>query len=687
VSIRRPLPFAIVATLAAFVAASAATPLPRELRVGALDLGWLLLSSLCGASAWLASRDPANAHLCRSLRWFAAGASVWALGQFVWTYQELVQDLQSPVFQLADIGFWLSLPLLIAGVIAWPRVPIEWQFGTVLDFGLITGFALLYGFEFMVEPLVEHGPGGLGLAYAILYPPGEVILFGCVVAVLLLDHWRERRRLELIALGLLLILVADAGYTYLGDAYSTGGWLDPLWGLGFAAVALAAAAPASWRDRPGWVSERALAVAPSAALFLVALFGICVAASGRAPLGAAERIAIFTLVLLLALRQGYTQLRLLDQMEEQRHLEQQLQHAQKLEAVGRLAGGVAHDFNNLLTAIDGYSDLALQQLAPDHPVRGDIDEVRRAARRASELTRQLLAFSRRQVLAPRVVDLNAVVLDAQRMLCRLLGSDVSLTTALAAARPLVRADPGQLEQVITNLVVNARDAMPDGGTVRIETAVADGTVRLSVEDDGIGMDERTTERIFDPFFTTKEQGKGTGLGLAMVHGIVTQSDGSITVESAPGRGARFEIALPATVPDEPEVARCDAVEAEAGTERVLVVEDEPAVRDLARRILEREGYSVVTAESGEEALRLWDELGPVDALLTDLVMPGLNGRELAAVLGSRFPELRVVLMSGYARDAEPLDELLAAGAAFVEKPFTASALAAEVRGVLDATLV
>jgi signal transduction histidine kinase/CheY-like chemotaxis protein len=684
VGLRRPLPVAIIATLAAFIAVCAATPLSRDIRVPAIDLGWLLLSVLCAASAWQASREAANRHLRTPFRCFAAGAGVWALGQLVWTYQEVVQDLESPVFQLADVGFWLSLPLLAAGVLTWPRVPVRWQLGTVLDFALISGFALLFGLEFMLQPLLEHDSGGLGFAYAILYPPGEVLLFGCVVAVLLLDHWRERRRIELISLGLMAMLVADAGYTYLGEAYVTGGWLDPLWAIGFATVGLAAAAPAAWSERPGWVSNRVLAVAPSAALFLVALFGIAVAVSGRPPLGAPERIAIYTLVLLLALRQGHTQLRLLDQMEEQRRLEQQLQHAQKLEAVGRLAGGVAHDFNNILTAIAGYSELALQQLAPNHPVRGDIDEVRRSARRASELTRQLLAFSRRQVLAPQIVDLNAVVLDAQRMLGRLLGGDIDLQTTLAVAPALVRADQGQLEQVVTNLVLNARDAMPQGGSIRIETIAGRDTVLLSVEDDGLGMDDATRELIFEPFFTTKDPGKGTGLGLAMVHGIVTQSSGSITVDSAPGRGARFELVFPRVALGAVPEAAAVEVAPGPGTETVLVVEDEPAVRDLARRILELEGYAVVTASSGEEALRLWDDVGPVDALLTDIVMPGLGGRELAATLTSRSPRLRVVLMSGYTQNAEQLDGLLASGAAFVEKPFTSSALVTEVRGVLDA---
>ena len=674
----------LAASLVLFLLAWAATPLPERARIGAIDMLWLASSFLAAVACVWARRQPENAHLRLSLGFFAAGALVWAAGQAVWNYQELVLGIGSPAFTLGDVGFWLSLFLFAVGVLVWPRAPIQWQLGTLLDFALISGFALLFGLELIVQPLLAQELTGFSLAYAVLYPPGEVLVLGCVLAVLLLDHWHERRRLQLIAVGLLLMVIGDAAYTYIGDAYVTGSWVDPLWPAGFTAVGLAVIAPAAWRDRPGWISERATAVAPSAALCLVALVGIGVAASGRAPLGAAERIAILGLVLLLAFRQGYTQLRLLDQMAEQRRLEQQLQHAQKLEAVGRLAGGVAHDFNNLLTAIDGYSDLALNQLAPGHPVRDDIDEVRRAAQRASELTRQLLAFSRRQVLAPCVVELNDVVRDAERMLRRLMGAEVELATALADVPALVRADPGQLEQVITNLVLNARDAMPDGGTVRIATDVDDDTVRLSVRDDGVGMDEDTQRLLFEPFFTTKEPGKGTGLGLAMVHGIVTQSGGAITVESAPGQGARFEISFPLSPPGEVESVPPDGADAGLGTETVLVVEDEPAVRELTRRMLELEGYAVATAASGDEALLLCDELGSIDVLVTDIVMPGLNGRELAVRLSSRFPGLRVVLMSGFTQDAEPLDGLLAAGAAFIEKPFTSTALASEVRGVLDA---
>jgi signal transduction histidine kinase len=554
VSVRRSLAVALGATGALFLVAWAATPLPELARVGAIDVLWLvgaLLSAL--AFAW-AARRPENAHLRRPFACFALAGLVWGAGQAAWTYQELVQGIDATELALADVGFWSSLLFQAAGLLLWPRDRLVWRLGTALDLTLIAGVALLLGFEFMLKPLLGRELDPLNAFQASVYPLADVLLLGCVVSALLLDHWRDRRRLELVAGGLLLIMVGDAGYAYLGDAYATGSALDPFWAVGFVVVGLAALAPAQWGERPGWISERVLAIAPSAALVLVTLFGIGIAVAGREPLETPERIAVFVLVLLLAVRQGQTQLRLLDQMDEQRRLEQQLLHAQKLEAIGRLAGGVAHDFNNLLTAIDGYSELAQLQLDEGHPARSDIDEVRRAAKRAAELTRQLLAFSRRQVLALHVVDLNDVVGGAERMLRRLIGDDVELRTALAETPAVVRADPGQLEQIVTNLVLNSRDAMPGGGTVHIETVVDGDSVVLTVRDEGTGMDEATIERVFEPFFTTKEPGKGTGLGLAMVHGIVAQSSAAIRVESAPGRGATFEIRFP----------RVDGAEAPAG---------------------------------------------------------------------------------------------------------------------------
>jgi len=679
-----PLRIALAFSSVLFAAVWIATPLPGEVRTGAIDALLLLTPLLAGIACLAARKRPENEHLRRSFALFAAGSLAWAAGQAVWTFQEVVQDVASPGFALADVGFWLAVPLFGAAIACWPREAVPWSLGRTLDFAIVTGFAGFFGIELVLEPLLTAEGGGLEAFYAVVYPPSEIFLFGALLAALTLDGWRDRARLELVSFALLAICIGNAGYAYLGRDYSTGGLLDPLWIVGFAGVGWTVLAPAGWRRQRGWVGERTRALAPSGALILLALVGVGIGVAGREPLDTPHRVVLLVLVLLLAARQVHTQLTLLAQMAEQRRLQERLRQSQKLEAVGRLAGGVAHDFNNLLTAIDGFSDLALNQLAPEHPVRSDIEEVRRAAQRAAELTRQLLAFSGRQVLAPRVVDLNAVIADAARMLAKLAGEHVELRFTPDGEPALLRADPGQLEQVVTNLVVNARDAMPSGGTISIATANEPEHVLLTVADTGAGMSEETRAHAFEPFFTTKEVGKGTGLGLAVVHGIVVQSGGEIAVSSRPGLGSSFELRFPAAAEAPVALRDADTARPESGHETVLLVEDETAVRDLARRMLELAGYAVVSASSGEEAERLFGDLGSVDVLVTDLVMPGMNGRELADRLRRGRPDLCVVLMSGYSQDAEALDGLRAAGAAFVEKPFTSSALVSEVRGVLDA---
>lgn len=371
-----------------------------------------------------------------------------------------------------------------------------------------------------------------------------------------------------------------------------------------------------------------------------------------------------------------------------------------MEAVGRLAGGVAHDFNNLLTAISGHAQILLEDLPADDPARADIEEISRAADRAADLTRQLLAFSRKQMLRPQVLDPNALIGEIQKMLRRLIGEDIELITRLAPDLGAVRADPGQLEQVIMNLAVNARDAMPTGGRLLIETRNVelgeDDARRLAplqpgphvvliVSDTGAGMDESTRERIFEPFFTTKEKGKGTGLGLSTVYGIVQQSGGHIWVYSEPGQGTTFKIYLP-RVDARPEAAPApsDADGAHNGREVVLLVEDEDAVRSLARRILEKRGYTVLTARTGPEALRIAERHdGPIHLILTDVVMPEMSGRELAERIAPTRPDARTLFMSGYTEDDVLRRGVLNEGAAFLEKPFTPSALAQKVREVLD----
>jgi two-component system cell cycle sensor histidine kinase/response regulator CckA len=383
---------------------------------------------------------------------------------------------------------------------------------------------------------------------------------------------------------------------------------------------------------------------------------------------------------------------------EHRVLEEQLRQAQKMEAVGRLAGGVAHDFNNLLTAIRGNADLALMGLSDGDPLRGDLDEIRRAADRAAALTRQLLAFSRRQVLQPRALDLNEVVRGTDRMLRRLIGEDTELVCILGEGLGHVRADPGQLEQVLMNLAVNARDAMPGGGriTLRTEPARVDAATRphpdlepgcyaaLTVSDTGQGIPQGAMAHVFEPFFTTKEVGKGTGLGLATVYGIVRQSGGCVWAGNAPGGGAVFTIYLPRTnaSPAQPS-ANEPAGRVARGEGTVLLVEDEPQVRALTRRMLERSGYTVLTAANGEEALRLVaGHAGPLDLVLTDMVMPLMGGRELVERLAGVRPELRVVFMTGYTAGGVDTEGAPGRGLVLLEKPFSPEVLTSTIRAAM-----
>src|SRR5882762_1119115 len=382
----------------------------------------------------------------------------------------------------------------------------------------------------------------------------------------------------------------------------------------------------------------------------------------------------------------------------QRQLEAQLAQSQKMGAIGRLAGGVAHDFNNLLTVILSYSELLLEDLPQGSATREDIGQIRKAAQGASELTRQLLAFSRQQVLQPKVVDPNAAVTGIERLLGRVLREDIQLSCTLAPDAGTVRVDPGQLEQVLMNLAVNARDAMPRGGRLTIETANVDldetymqahplaaagRYVMLAVTDTGMGMDAATQAQIFEPFFTTKEVGQGTGLGLATVQGIVQQSGGFIWVYSEPNHGTCFKVYLPRV--DEPvSAAASESVERTRGTETVLVVEDVAAVRAVARKMLERYGYRVLDAADGEAAVRIADGSGEqIHLLLTDVVMPNLNGRDLAALFAQTRPTTKVLFMSGYTDDAIVRHGILEEGLAYLQKPFTPESLARKVRAVLD----
>ncbi|ROQ90119.1 hybrid sensor histidine kinase/response regulator [Desulfosoma caldarium] len=385
--------------------------------------------------------------------------------------------------------------------------------------------------------------------------------------------------------------------------------------------------------------------------------------------------------------------------EERIRLQEQLQQAQKLESVGRLTGGVAHDFNNLLIIILGYGDMVLSKLHPQDPMRQWVKEILGAANRAAALTRQLLAFSRKQTLQPVVLNLNDVLRSLDKMLRRLIGEDIALEISLAKDLARVVVDPGQIEQVIMNLAVNARDAMPQGGTLLMETAnvvlddiyasthpeVTPGHyVRLSVTDTGCGMSKEVLDRIFEPFFTTKERGRGTGLGLSTVYGIVKQSDGSIFVYSEPHRGTTFKIYLPATEAEAgPVTARAGQVYASDNGEHILVVEDDESLRTMMASLLSELGYKVTTAANAGEALLLVEEVGlNPDLIVTDVVMPNMSGKQLMDRLQRTRPHLKALYMSGYTDNAIVHYGILDPGTAFIQKPFTREAIGVKIREVL-----
>jgi two-component system cell cycle sensor histidine kinase/response regulator CckA len=390
---------------------------------------------------------------------------------------------------------------------------------------------------------------------------------------------------------------------------------------------------------------------------------------------------------------------LVSEITERKQLEDQLRQSQKMEAVGQLAGGIAHDFNNLLTAITGYSSLGLKHIDENHRIRGYLEEIKKAGDRAANLTRQLLAFSRKQILQPVPLNLNDVVSDINKLLQRLIGEDILLSVKLGSDLRRIKVDPGQIEQVLVNLAVNARDAMPGGGKLTIETSNSELSqedasrhmglqvgryVTLAVSDNGIGMDKVTEERIFEPFFTTKAKDKGTGLGLSTVYGIVKQSGGHISVNSEVGQGTTFKIYLPEHTAPETAEAEADPETSWRGSETVLLVEDEDVVRGLTRQILEQEGYSVLEASRGEEALSLCAAYEkPIQLLLTDVVMPETSGKEVADRLRTLRPEIKVLFMSGYTDEAIVHHGVLDATVELILKPFTPVALAKKVREVID----
>jgi len=384
--------------------------------------------------------------------------------------------------------------------------------------------------------------------------------------------------------------------------------------------------------------------------------------------------------------------------EEKEKLRTQLQQAMKMEAIGRLAGGVAHDFNNILTVIAGYCELLMQKVGKESPMLGELEQIKRAGDRAALMTQQLLAFSRKQIIEPKVMQLDRQVAEVLAMLARLIGENIALQTITGKSLGSVKIDPGQFQQILMNLVVNARDAMPGGGKIVIETAnvtldevyrvlhpyvIPGRYVMLAVSDTGQGMSEEVQSHVFEPFFTTKERGSGTGLGLATTYGAVKQSGGYIEVDSEVGKGTTFKIYLPRVEEGGKSLKDALLVDLPGGAETVLLVEDEDSVRNLCSRILGELGYQVVQARSGAEAVAVAGRADRVDLLLTDVVMPGMSGKELATQLVLRHPEMKVLFMSGYTDDAIVHHGVLDEGVSFIGKPYTPSALATKVRQVIE----
>ncbi|MBI5419354.1 MAG: response regulator [Deltaproteobacteria bacterium] len=597
--------------------------------------------------------------------------------------------------------------------------------------GLIVFGASHVGGAHPIDSLFQPDPGMLGTIPMGRMSPATGAMFflaGFAMCLLALPGGGKGRDASGSDLaGILGSLIVTAGLTFLlgylyGKPLLYGGGIIPvalptafaflLQGIGFVAAAGRDRYPLKWLAGPTARARLLRVFLPLSVLAVIAqdlLHGIfpeyfsfsnaLASALSAMIFAAVTGIIVSRVALAVGEAMDRSEARRRQAEETLRRSEEQLRQAQKMEAVGRLAGGIAHDFNNLLTAIAGYSTLLLQGVVDD-PSRRNIQEIQRASDRAASLTRQLLAFSRRQILQPKVMDLNAVVGAMDDMLRRLIGEDIDLLTVLEPGVRKVKADPGQMEQVIMNLAVNARDAMPEGGKLTIETAnvvIDESSVRghvtmqagsyvvLALSDTGSGMDPETISHIFEPFFTTKEVGKGTGLGLSTVYGIVKQSGGYIWVYSEPGRGTTFKIYLPQAT-EEAETAKPAEVRAGllGGSETILLVEDEDSVRSLVREVLARNGYTVLAARNGEDALRACDgNAGAIHLMLCDVVMPGMSGVELARRIVPLRPEIKVLYMSGYTDTAIVRQGVLDPGTAFLEKPFAPDALARKVREVLD----
>jgi len=701
-----------------------------------VSLGDLLFNLLCLFLVMRAARKSSN--LARYF-WYvtALSISLFCVAALCNMFVQFVQPLQS-VADVADIisVFWFcpaSLTLFLEPDFELRRFdPIH-----ILDFIQVVLLWVVIYFFFLYMPTHEASGSPFERTWVHATWVGSLMYDGAMAVVFLLRAAFTNSRVARTLFGrfgvfLVFVCLGDFYYNYLGGTLQTGSWYEIIWtGLNIFPIVIAGTWDQSKIERANvrplfseLVGNRlfpilfaflvlvlSLYIARERTLFALVIVGISFFCSSLRLVIAQQRQERIQLDLKAEILQRERVEQLLRRNEE--HLEElvaertvrleesrhQLRQAQKMEAIGRLAGGIAHDFNNLLTVIRGYSRLLLDR-ATGHEFRGGLARIDDAADRAAALTSQLLAFSRRQVLQPKVFNLNTLVQDLEKMLRRLIGEDVEMRTVLAADLGQIRADRSQLEQVIMNLVVNARDAMPKGGKLTVETfnvfldeayaahhqSVQPGRYALlAVSDTGAGIAPENLVRIFEPFFTTKELGKGTGLGLSMVYGIVKQSGGYIWVYSEPGRGTSFKIYFPLV--DAP-VESLSAEESQAsggqGNETILLVEDDEQVRDLSSEALSASGYKVLVAETPLVAITICrSNSAHIDLLLTDVVMPGIGGRELAIQVTAILPGVKVLYMSGYTPQAILHHGELDANTFFIQKPFTPSSLAAKVREVLD----
>jgi signal transduction histidine kinase/ActR/RegA family two-component response regulator len=612
-----------------------------------------------------------------------------------------------PIPSVAD-GLWLAMyPLFLAALIALMRSRLRNDGARVWLDGSIAGLALASLSAAFVLPSVLSASAGsttAALLTNVAYPVGDMVLLGAVMAALAAGQWRLDRMWGSLAIGLVAFTVTDGLFLFQNakGTYAVGTWVDAGWLLAVVLVAVAAWQPLPQRAAVTMRTRGAL-LFPSVfgSLALAVLIGdhfervtpIALVLSSASVAAVVVRMALTSsenLRMLGRLRQEAESLALKnEQLLEVDHLKDELRQAQKMEALGQLAGGVAHDFNNLLTVLAGHAELLRPKVATDDSATRQLDAIATATERAADLTRRLLTFSTRQVTQTGTADLNDAVLETREIMASALGKSIRLVTALEIDLQPVRLDPGQLSQVLVNLVLNARDAMPKGGTIEIATSGAHGAnidarqdfVLLTVTDTGEGMDEATQARIFEPFFTTKGTDRGTGLGLATVYGIVESTGGFIAVESTLGVGSTFRLSLPTAAAVAAPHVHADETERRLLPQRVLLVEDEREVRQLVVQQLESQGHAVVAAPTPVRALELF-EPGEFDLMITDVVMPRMNGWELAQHVRTQQGNLPVLLMSGYTDGAVDLRGA-SASTAFLQKPFTRDALEAKMLQIVS----